>query len=42
MKGSSNPFLLRTDMVEFGTFRLRARIDGVESNEILVDSQRKQ
>jgi hypothetical protein len=42
VKGSSNPFLLRTDMVEFGSFRLRARIDGVDSNEIVVDSQRKQ
>lgn len=42
VKGSSNPFLLRTDMMEFGAFRLRARVDGVDSNEIVVDSQRKQ
>ncbi|HEY6547376.1 MAG TPA: hypothetical protein VI589_05705, partial [Vicinamibacteria bacterium] len=42
VKGSSNPFLLRTDMMEFGSFRLRARIDGVDSNEIVVDSQPKQ
>lgn len=42
VKGSSQPFLLRTDMMEFGSFRLRARIDGVDSNELLVDSQKKQ
>jgi hypothetical protein len=42
VKGSSNPFLLRTDMVGVGSFRVRARVDGVDSNEIVVDSRRKE
>jgi len=41
VKGSSNPFLLRTDMLEYGVFRLTAKIDGVDANEIVIESQRK-
>ena len=40
-KGSSNPFLLRTDMADDGEFRLMGRVDGVDSNEIIIESRRK-
>ena len=39
-KGSSNPFLLRVDIVEVGEFAIAARVDGVNSNSV-IQSRRK-
>ena len=40
-KGSSNPFLLRVDMADDGEFRLTGRVDGVDSDTMIIESRRK-
>jgi hypothetical protein len=39
VRGSSNPFLLRTDIVRRGPFKVRAVVDGIESNELSMVAQ---
>jgi hypothetical protein len=40
-KGSSNPFLLRVDIAATGEFRLGGRVDGVDSNQLIIESRRR-
>ena len=40
-KGSSNAFLLRVDMAAEGEFRVGGRVDGVDSNQLVMESRRR-
>jgi hypothetical protein len=39
VKSSTNPFLLRVNVLHKGTFRISASIDGIDSNVLVVDSR---